>query len=165
MRYFVSIGDREFLVDLTVSPPTVDGRPVEAELGGAAGSPFRHLLADGRSVALVTEPGDRRGRWRLSLGGERVAVEAVDERTRAIREMSGQAADETASTIAAPMPGLVVRIDVAVGDQVRAGQGVIVVEAMKMENELKAPGDGTVAEIRVSPGQTVEKGAVLIVFE
>jgi biotin carboxyl carrier protein len=79
--------------------------------------------------------------------------------------MTGPETDETAKTIVAPMPGLVVRVEVEVGQHVKAGQGVVVVEAMKMENELKAPGDGVIAEIRAKTGETVEKGAVLLVLE
>jgi pyruvate carboxylase subunit B len=63
------------------------------------------------------------------------------------------------------MPGLVVRVLVEPGDVVRAGQGVVIVEAMKMENELKAPADGTVARIDVQPGKTVEKGTTLVTLE
>ncbi|CAN5817703.1 MAG: biotin/lipoyl-binding protein [Gemmatimonadetes bacterium] len=165
MRYFVTIGEREIEVDLTGTDPIVDGRPVKAELGTAQGGAIRHLIVDGRSVALVVRKGDRRGRWNLALGADRISVDAVDERTRAIREMTGAEADETAKTIVAPMPGLVVRIEVEVGQHVKAGQGVVVVEAMKMENELKAPGDGVIAEIRARTGETVEKGAVLLVLE
>jgi pyruvate carboxylase subunit B len=62
------------------------------------------------------------------------------------------------------MPGLVTRIQVAPGDRVRAGQGVVVLEAMKMENELKAPADGVVDRIEASLGQPVDKGAVLVVL-
>ena len=68
-----------------------------------------------------------------------------------------------ASSIKAPMPGRVVRVLVAVGDDVRARQAVVVVEAMKMENELRSPRDGVVKEITVSPGAAVESGAVLVV--
>jgi pyruvate carboxylase subunit B len=60
------------------------------------------------------------------------------------------------------MPGLVVRVNVAVGDSVQAGQGVVVMEAMKMENELRASASGTVKAINVSPGKAVEKGTVLV---
>ena len=63
------------------------------------------------------------------------------------------------------MPGLVVKVEVAVGDRVTAGQGVVIVEAMKMENELKAPVDGVVARIAVQERQTVDKGTTLIVLE
>jgi biotin carboxyl carrier protein len=79
--------------------------------------------------------------------------------------MTGGADDVADKTIVAPTPGLVVEVEVEVGQTVRAGQGVVVVEAMKMENELKAPADGVVASIAVQPGQTVDKGAVLLVLE
>jgi pyruvate carboxylase subunit B len=62
------------------------------------------------------------------------------------------------------MPGLVVRVEVAEGQSVTAGQGVVIMEAMKMENELKAEAAGVVGKILVQPGQAVEKGAVLIEF-
>ena len=165
MRYFVTIGERTLEVDLSGASPVVDGRPVRAEMVAVPGSPLRHLIVDGESTLLVARPGDRGGRWQLALGGERIAADAVDERTRAIREMTGTGAEETARVVVAPMPGMVVRIEVEVGQSVKAGQGVVVVEAMKMENELKAPAPGTVSRIDVAPGQTVEKGAVLLVLE
>jgi biotin carboxyl carrier protein len=70
-----------------------------------------------------------------------------------------------AASIKAPMPGRVVRVLVAVGDHVTAKQPVVVVEAMKMENELRTPRDGVVKEVHVTPGAAVESGAVLIVVD
>lgn len=165
MRYFVTVGDRTLEVDLTGAVPTVDGTPVSAELAHLAGTPVRSLLVDGRSHSLTALPGDRRGRWRITLAGRRYDTDAVDERTRAIREMTGGADDAADKTLLAPMPGLVVKIEVEVGQAVKAGQGLVIVEAMKMENELKAPADGVVAKIAVVERQTVDKGAVLIVLE
>ena len=154
-----------FEVDLSGATPLVDGVPVEAELGSVPGTPVRHLIANGRSHAFLVRAGDRPGRWHLGLGAAQFTADAVDERTRAIREMTGGAVEETERTIVAPMPGLVVRVEVELGQVVRAGQGLVIVEAMKMENELKAPADGTIARIEVQAGQTVEKGATLIVLE
>lgn len=165
MRYFVTIGGRELEVDLTGATPVVDGTPVHAELVTLPGTPVRHLLVDGRSHPFIARAAERRGRWEIALGASRFTADAVDERTRAIREMTGGADLESERTVTAPMPGLVVKVEVEVGQQVKAGQGVVVVEAMKMENELKAPTDGVVARIEVQPGQTVEKGATLIVLE
>lgn len=165
MRYFVTIGDRVVEVDLTGHTPVVDGTPLQAQLVALPGTPVRSLLVDGRSHTLSAQPGDRRGRWTITVGRDRFTADAVDERTRAIREMSGGADAEAEKTVAAPMPGLVVKIEVEVGQAVRAGQGVVVVEAMKMENELKAPADGVVSKILVQERQTVEKGATLIVLE
>jgi len=165
MRYFVTIGDRVVEVDLTGDTPMVDGTPVRAEMAALPGTPVRSLIADGRSYTLSAHAEERRGRWTLTLGGRKLTVDAIDERTRAIREMSGVAEDEGEKTILAPMPGLVLRVEVEVGQAVKAGQGVVIVEAMKMENELKAPADGVVASIQVQPGQTVDKGAVLVILE
>jgi len=165
MRYFVTIGDRTLEVDLAGSTPTVDGVPMDAGFAHLPGTPVRSLIANGRSHTLTAQPGDRRGRWVVGLGGRRYVADAVDERTRAIREMTGGADDLVEKTVVAPMPGLVVKVEVEVGQTVRAGQGVVVVEAMKMENELKAPADGVVARIHVEPRQTVDKGAVLITLE
>src|SRR5690606_10751611 len=123
------------------------------------------LRLDGRSYALDVERGGLRGAWEVSVSGRSYTVTAMDERARAIRDLTGSHETETVRTVTAPMPGLVVRVEVQVGEAVRAGQGVVIVEAMKMENELKAPGDGVVARIEVVAGQTVEKGAVLLVLE
>lgn len=78
---------------------------------------------------------------------------------KAPREVSGRV------EIKAAMPGRVVNLLVAAGDEVKVGQGVIIVEAMKMENELKSPKAGKVTEVKVAAGQTVEKGALLLVIE
>jgi pyruvate carboxylase subunit B len=165
MRYFVTIAGREVEVDLTGATPVVDGTPVHAELAALPGTPVRTLLVDGRSHQFTAHAGERRGRWEISMGGSRLVADAVDERTRAIREMTGGGEAEAEKVVTAPMPGLVLKIEVEVGQAVKAGQGVVIVEAMKMENELKAPADGVVSKILVQERQTVDKGATLIVLE
>ena len=165
MRYFVTIAGRTVEVDLTGHTPVVDGTPVDAHMVALPGTHVRSLQAGGRSHTLTAKPGDRRGRWHIALGRERFTADAVDERTRAIREMTGGADAEAEKTVVAPMQGLVVKVEVEVGQAVKAGQGVVIVEAMKMENELKAPADGVVAKILVQERQTVDKGATLIVLE
>ena len=165
MKYFVTLGDRTVEVDLTGHTPVVDGTPVEAEMALLPGTTVRTLVVDGRSHTLAAQPGDRRGRWQIALGGDRFTADAVDERTRAIREMTGTADDVADRVVAAPMPGLVLKVEIAVGAAAKARQGLVIVEAMKMENELKAPADGVVAKVLVQERQTVEKGATLIVLE
>jgi pyruvate carboxylase subunit B len=165
VRYHVSVAGRTFEIDFEGTDVIVDGTAVEAQLAALPGTPIRHLRSGGIASTWLVAPGDRRGEWELQRGGERFSVEALDERTRAIREMAGGEDVEAEKTVVAPMPGLVLRLEVAEGDQVVEGQGVVVVEAMKMENELKAPADGTVTRISVSAGDTVEKGATLVVLE
>lgn len=162
MRYFVTVDGREFEVDMRGAVPSVDGDPMDAHMEQLSGTPVRHLLADGRSYTLVARDGSD-GQWEIHLDGDRFEVEVVDERTRAIRAMTGQgAAARGPRPIKAPMPGLVVRVDFEEGDRVKAGQTVAIMEAMKMENELKAESDGVVARVLVGAGEPVEKGAVLV---
>ena len=115
-------------------------------------------------VVVQRRPG--RGKYSLWVDGYRFDAEALDERTRKIRDISSASAPPPGPVpLVAPMPGLVVRVRVAVGDRVEAGQGLVVMEAMKMENELRATTSGTVASVEVSAGSVVEKGALLVVLE
>lgn len=115
-------------------------------------------------VVVQRRPG--RGKYSLWVDGYRFEAEALDERTRRIRDVSAaSAAPSGPAPIIAPMPGLVVRVRVAVGDRVEAGQGVVVMEAMKMENELRATAAGVVKSVEVEAGTAVEKGAVLVLLE
>jgi biotin carboxyl carrier protein len=165
MLYHVTIGDRTFEVDLAEDGVSVDGKAIaNAELLTLADTGVHHLLAAGKSHALLAHHAGP-GLWEMHFAGRRLNAEVVDERTRAIRAMTRASAGPTGPRpVRAPMPGLITRIETAVGDSVRAGQGVLIMEAMKMENELKADGNGVVSRILVTPGQAVEKGAVLIEF-
>jgi biotin carboxyl carrier protein len=97
--------------------------------------------------------------------GERIEVEAVDERTRQIQALTGRRPGGSASgVVRAPMPGLVVRVEVTEGQPNAAGTALVVVEAMKMENELRATRPGVVAKVHVEAGMAVEKGAPLVTF-
>ncbi|HEX6926460.1 MAG TPA: biotin/lipoyl-containing protein [Longimicrobiaceae bacterium] len=165
MRYYVTLAGRTVEVELTDGRALVDGQEVDVELASVPGSTLRHLRVNGVGHTLDVRRGETRGEWEVGVGGRSFATSIVDERTRAIRELAGTHATRTERTVTAPMPGLVVRVEVEEGQAVRAGQGVVIVEAMKMENELRAPGDGVVARVEVTAGQTVEKGAVLIVLE
>ncbi len=112
--------------------------------------------------------GSRSYEVRISGGEVRVNGRAVEVAMRDPRDWNPNAARAAASgsaQIKAPMPGKVVRVLVAAGDDVSAGQGVIVVEAMKMQNELKSPRDGRVASVSAREHDTVNAGAVLVTIE
>ena len=164
MKYFVSISGREIEVAVDGDQVTVAGRTMHAHLSPVPGTPLRHLLLDGRSLTLVLE-GRERGEWQVGLAGARYDAGVVDERTQHIQRLTGGAVPHAGpAVLKAPMPGLVVRVLVAPGVQVESGQGLIVLEAMKMENELRAPAAGTVRSVSVIPGQAVEKGQALVEF-
>jgi pyruvate carboxylase subunit B len=119
-----------------------------------------------RVYRVVVQRRTGRGRYSLWVDGYRFETEALDERTRSIRDLSAANAGPSGpAPILAPMPGLIVRVNVSIGDRVEAGQGIVVMEAMKMENELRATAAGTVRSIEVSPGTAVEKGALLVALE
>ncbi len=139
---------------------------VHAELSDVENSPVRVVKLGTRVYRVVTEKKQGRGRYTLWVDGYRFDVEALDERTRAIRDLSAANAAPTGpAPVLAPMPGLIVRVNVAPGDEVEAGQGVVVMEAMKMENELRATSSGKVKSVEVSPGTAVEKGTLLVALE
>jgi biotin carboxyl carrier protein len=165
MRYHVTVGGREIAVDVARAQGTVNGVTHQAQMASVPGTPIRVLMLDGRSVPLPMRAAGR-GQWEVTQDGERWELEVIDERTRHIRSLTGAGAQKSgAAVLKAPMPGLVVRVPVEPGQSVAAGAGVVVLEAMKMENELKAPAPATVKAVHVKPGQAVEKGAVLVEFE
>ena len=165
MRYHVSLRARTYVVDVEGGAVTVDGERFEAHLAAVPGTPLHHLLLGARSwtVAAQRLEGTVRSRWALGAVGERFEIEVVDERTREILALTGQGGrPPQGGVVTAPMPGLVVRVQVKAGDRVEAGMGLVVVEAMKMENELRAPRPGVVETVHVAAGEAVEKGATLI---
>jgi len=165
MKYFVTLRARTYEIDVGGATVTVDGAPFEAHLAAVPGTPLYHLLLAGHSwtVAAQSLDGVAPLRWALGAVGERFEVEAVDDRTRQIQALTGRSKPASGGgVVKAPMPGLVVRVEVEVGQKVEVGAGLVVVEAMKMENELRATRPGVVQTIHVAPGQTVDKGASLI---
>jgi len=116
------------------------------------------------SVYEATIVPDSDGRLVVLIGAVPVALR-LNSRHGGGRRQVGAAAGSGPLRIVAPMPGKVVRVLVKAGDPVRARQAVVVVEAMKMENELRADRDGTVAEIHTREGMSVEAGALLVVIQ
>lgn len=150
-------------VDLGPDGIEVDGQPVTAHLEEVEGTPILLLNSGGTLHRLAIQRGADRGRYSIWTDDHRFEVEALDERRRFIRDMSGEGTKNTGpAPLVAPMPGLVVRINVKVGDQVQSGQPLVVMEAMKMENELRSTSAGTVRSVRVESGAAVEKGTVLV---
>jgi pyruvate carboxylase subunit B len=168
MKYFVRIGEQELVVNLDGEGVHFGDESVNAHVEDVSGTPV-HMVTIGTEVHRVLVKRDRergKGAYSLWVGGYRFDVEALDERSRTIRELSGDRDKATGpAPVVAPMPGLIVRINVQVGDEVQAGQGVVVMEAMKMENELRSSSAGKVKAILAQPGTAVEKGARLVELE
>lgn len=166
MRYFVTFAARETAVDVTLLPDggwdvRLEGRRIPVDAVSIDGT--LSILVNGQGIDLQTtasppntiEFATYRGRGDATI---------ESERTRAAPSAGG-AARANDTTVRAPMPGRIVRLLVAPGDRVKAGTPLIVIEAMKMENELRAVHTATVARILVEPGVTVEAGAKLVELE
>ena len=143
---------------------TVDGRAMAASVS-RSGARWSLLygppdMAAPRSYEAVLER-RHRGHQLVHVNGRAVRVSFVEHAGRSGMGAGSSAAKE----VIAPMPGRIVKVLVKAGDRVAGGQGLVVVEAMKMENELRAPREGTVAAVRVSEGMSVEANAVLVVVE
>ena len=145
-QYEVTIGGETVHVDAVRSGPTVYS-----------------IIEDGKQFEAMVDERGAHG-FDVLVGGRLFHLESVDERTRML---AGSAVVVTTGpqTVAAEMPGKVVKVNVAAGAEVAEGEGVIILEAMKMENEIPSPIDGILKEIAVSEGQTVEAGDVLFVVE
>jgi biotin carboxyl carrier protein len=165
MKYVVVLDGQSIEVDVDGDRVTIAGRTHSTTLEAIPGTPLRQLLIDGRSLTLSIGAVGR-GRWSLNDRGERWDLEVVDERTQHVRSLTaGSEQPRAQSVLKAPMPGLVVRVEVESGAQVDAGVPLVVLEAMKMENELKAGAPGKVKSVKVRAGEAVEKGQVLVEFE
>jgi pyruvate carboxylase subunit B len=163
MKYIVSVNGRRLTIVRDGSEVTLADGSVHASIEEVAGTPVRLVRIGEQVHRVVVRERKRRGEYTLWIDGFSYAVEALDERTRAIRDLSAASARPAGpAPLIAPMPGLVVRVLAEPGQSVGAGQGLVVMEAMKMENELRAPAPGTVRAVRVTPGTAVEKGAVLV---
>ncbi len=166
MKYVVDLNGHREEVEITGDNATLGDETLAAHVEDIEGTPVR-IVTIGREVhRVVARRGPTRGSYTLWIDGHRFEGEALDERTRAIRDITAASAKDTGpAPVTAPMPGLVVRVNVAVGDKVESGQGVVVMEAMKMENELRASASGVVKAVHASVGKAVEKGTVLVELE
>jgi biotin carboxyl carrier protein len=161
MRLDATVGGRTIRVEVRREDGgyavTLDGARLQIDLAETS-QHFASLIVNGLSHEVGLER--RRGGYRIHLPDDTVTValaEASPDGSRPPRQAHGPA------RLTAPMPGRVVRVLAEEGREVVAGEGLVVIEAMKMENELKAPRKGRVQEVAVRQGQAVEAGALLVV--
>jgi biotin carboxyl carrier protein len=164
VKYFSRVGQNEYEIEVLDGKVLVDGEVIDIDLRQSGAPELYSLLYNGRSFEMLIEA--ERFNYGVTLRGERFEVQVEDERTRRLnmgRKMVALPEGELAIT--APIPGLVVKILVEVGQTVTDEQPLLLLEAMKMENEIRSVRGGVVKKIGVVAGQRVEQNAVLVVIE
>jgi len=139
---------------------TLDGRPVAVNTVAITPN-ILSILLDGQSFEISVTPSPD-GKLKLQTGSHELTAEVIDPRAWSGRR-HGNVEAEGRQQIVAPMPGKVVRLLVKAGDRIEAGQGLLVVEAMKMQNEIRSPKSGTVERVLAREGQPVNAGEVLCI--
>jgi biotin carboxyl carrier protein len=181
MSYISSIGDKAYSVDAGENSPqrdisidgtrySIDWRQIASLAADAkeqsSGGRFSLLIGEKSYEVFarrINKPGGKGYSYEIVVAGQRFEVDVEDEREKALTGPIQAVHESGEVQVRAPMPGLVLGIPMEPGAQVERGQTVVVLEAMKMENDLASPIAGTVKEVRVSKGQTVNQGDVLVV--
>lgn len=162
MKYITTVDDKQFEVEIIDEKHvSVDGKVYEVDFEAVMGQPVYSLIVDGRSHEAYVAAGDNL--WQVLLRGRLYPVVVEDEREKRLRSAAGGGVAESGEFhLRAPMPGLVVTILVEEGQQIKKGQVLLILESMKMQNELRSPRDGTVGRVRVKAGETVEQKQTLL---
>ncbi|MBM4263168.1 MAG: biotin/lipoyl-binding protein [Deltaproteobacteria bacterium] len=166
MAFIAKLGEQSYTVEIEESGKSVyrvnvDGHEFVVD-GKKTGRTNYSLIVDNRSFEIEVDNSE--DEYRVLVDGRVYHINLLDERRVRVGEASG-AALQGRQKVSVPMPGKIIALLVAEGDAVEKGQGLVIVEAMKMENEVHSPIAGEVKEIKVKPGDTVEGGAVLVIVE
>lgn len=157
MKYVTTIDNQEFEIEVVDEHHIRIGeRLLQVDFESVSGQPVFSLILDGKSYEAFVYQGDED--WDVLLRGRQYQVKVEDERERRLKAAGGAGAAEGGEFhLKAPMPGLVVSVQVEEGQEVKKGQVILILESMKMQNELKAPRDGKISRIRVKAGESVEQ--------
>ena len=162
MKYQATVNGRTFEIEINADGQIlVDDEPRSIDFRELREGELYSLLVDHLSYEAVVE--ERDDLYHVLMAGDLYEVKVTDERSRRLASAFmalGDASGEVA--IRAPMPGLIVRMPIQEGQAVAKGDTVVILESMKMENELKAPRDGTIHRVSVRAGDNVEQNKVLV---
>lgn len=162
MKYITTIGEREYTIQILDDDQiSVDGVVYHVDFECIGGQPLFSLLVDGDSYEAYVYPDE--DRWEVHLLGLQYHAIVEDEREKQLRLSFGGSPEQAGEYyLKAPMPGLVISIPVSDGQQVKQGDVLVVLESMKMQNELKAPRVGKIFHVRVKEGDSVERKQTLL---
>jgi len=163
MKYFVKVDDHDFVIDLGPDQQmTVNDDSLTVDYQQLPDSGVLSLLINNRSLVTVVEK--RNDIYEVLINGELYEVAVQDERSYRLAKARGDVREASGEiTVRSPMPGVIVKVPVEQGQTVAKGETLVILESMKMENELKSPRDGVVLRINTSSGASVEKGQDLLI--
>jgi len=162
MKYITTVEDKQFTVEIIDEKHVnVDGKVYTIDFESVSGQPVFSLILDGRSHEAYVQPGE--DNWQVLLRGRLYPAVVEDEREKRLRTAAGGGVAETGEFhLKAPMPGLVVAVRVSEGQEVKKGDVLLILESMKMQNELKSPRDGKISRVKVKAGESVEQKQALL---
>ena len=164
MKYYARIGLNEYEVEVDKETITINGESVVVDLCQSGVPELYSVLFGSYSYDMIIEP--HRFDYTITFRGEQFQVQVEDERTRKLNTgRKAPALPHGELAIRAPIPGLVVKVLIAIGDEIVDGQPLVILEAMKMENEIRSLRAGVVRSIAVVEGQRVEQGETLLVVD
>jgi biotin carboxyl carrier protein len=165
MKYATTLNDKTYLIEINEDRRViVNGVEYTVDFESVSGQPVYSLLIDGRSYeAYIYETEDRQA-WQVLLRGDLHTVRVEDEREKRLRAAAGVMVPAASGEfhLKAPMPGLIVAVPVSEGQPVKKGDNLVILESMKMQNELKCPREGAVTRVKVKPGDSVEQNQILV---
>jgi biotin carboxyl carrier protein len=167
MAFIARLGEQTYTVEIeeadkSVYKVSIDGSEFLVD-GKKTGRTNYSLIVDDRSFEVEVD--HTNDEYRVLVDGRNYHINLVDERRVRIGAAQSGLEFQGRQKVSVPMPGKVIAVLVAEGDTVEKGQGLVIVEAMKMENEVRSPINGEVKEIKARPGETVEGGTVLLIVE
>ena len=162
MKYISIVGDNEYVIEIDQEGQIlVNDQPLSVDFQQLTEGGIISLLIDNRSLEAIVE--ERNDHWEVLIRGELYSVAVQDERAYRLAKARGLSNVITGEALMkSPMPGLIIAVSVIEGQAIAEGDQVIILESMKMENELRSPRDGVVKHIYVESGATVEKNQILV---
>jgi len=165
MKYIAEVDGLDFSVEILDEHHIRFGEEIlEIDLAAVRGQPLYSLIVNGESFEGYVYPDEEK--WQVLLLGRSYSVSIEDEREKRLRtSQSGLVSTGREYILKAPMPGLAIAVLVNEGDPVEKGQILVILESMKMQNELRAPFAGKVARLRIKSGESVQQKQILLTLE
>jgi acetyl/propionyl-CoA carboxylase alpha subunit len=164
MKYVTTINDKTYVIEINDDKRViVDGVEYAVDFESVSGQPVYSLIIDGHSYEAYVNEAEESGDWQVLIRGDLYTATVEDEREKRLRAAAGAGTgSEVEFNLRAPMPGLIVTVPVSEGQAVHKGDILVVLESMKMQNELKCPRDGQVTRVKIKTGENVEQNQVLV---